>query len=186
MDNRHRAIQINHVDGEPHAQSMNAVAGNNPQAEAVTEVIRAESEQAAQPRPVRVGHRQRGGQVRLAALVEGPAVRGKKRHKMQMLPSSVQLSVRPFYFPPETGPSCRISSMMAGPIVTKIIEGRTNITSGGTILMVVFAACSSARCRRSVRRESECTRRAWATLVPKRSVCTRVATRARISLTPVR
>ena len=60
--------------------------------------------------------------------------------------------------------------MTAGPIVTKMIEGRTNITRGGTILIVVFAACSSARCRRSVRRESECTRRAWATLVPKRSV----------------
>ena len=34
------------------------------------------------------------------------------------------------------------------------------ITSGGTILIVVLAACSSARCLRSVRRESECTRRA--------------------------
>ena len=55
-------------------------------------------------------------------------------------------------------------------MLTKNIEGKTNRTRTGTILMVVFAACSSARCLRSVRRESECTRRAWATLVPKRSV----------------
>jgi hypothetical protein len=36
------------------------------------------------------------------------------------------------YLPPETGFSCRTSSMIAGPIVTKMIDGRTNITSGGT------------------------------------------------------
>ena len=70
--------------------------------------------------------------------------------------------------------------MIAGPRVTKMIEGRTNNTRGITILMVVLAACSSARCRRSVRSESECTRSAWATLVPKRSVCIRVPTSDRM------
>src|SRR5882724_4810725 len=53
------------------------------------------------------------------------------------------------------GARMRNSSMMAGPRVTKMMEGRTNRTRGTIILMVVLAACSSARWRRSVRSESE-------------------------------
>ena len=71
-------------------------------------------------------------------------------------------------------------------MVTTRMEGKMNKARGTTILIVVLAAASSARCRRSVRKESECTRRACAMLVPKRSVCTRVVTSARISSTPVR
>ena len=80
----------------------------------------------------------------------------------------------------------RYKLIMAGPNVTTMMDGRTKTTRGGTILMVVLAACSSARWRRSVRSESEWTRRACATLVPKRSVCIRVVTSDLMSSTPVR
>src|SRR3954468_6514409 len=59
-------------------------------------------------------------------------------------------------------------------------------TSGNTILTPVFAAASSARCRRLVRTVSECTRSDCATLVPNLSVCTSIATSDTMSSTPVR
>src|SRR5437763_1542675 len=159
MNDRQGAIEVKHVDGEAHSQSMNAMAGNNPESGTITEVTRAESKQAAKPGPVSIGHRHRCGEIGLAGVIKGLTLRGKKRHNPECSPIAC-CRLLCSYFGIETGPSCRISSIIAGPMVTKIIEGRTNITSGGTILMVVFAACSSARCRRSVRRESECTRRA--------------------------
>ena len=57
---------------------MNAVAGDNPEAGAITEVTRAEAKQAAQPRPVRIGHCQGRREVGLAGLIKGLALRGKK------------------------------------------------------------------------------------------------------------
>ena len=50
----------------------------------------------------------------------------------------------------------------------------------------IFAALSSARCRRLVRDVSACVRSACAMLVPNRSVCTSMATSARTSSTFVR
>ena len=64
----------------------------------------------------------------------------------------------------------------AGPIVTTQIAGKMQKTSGKTILTPVFAAASSARCRRFVQTVSECTRSDCATLVPNLSVCTSIAT----------
>ena len=64
----------------------------------------------------------------------------------------------------------------AGPIVTTQIAGKMQKTSGNTILTPVFAAASSARCRRLVRSVSEWTRSDCATLVPNLSVCTSIVT----------
>ena len=63
--------------------------------------------------------------------------------------------------------------------------GKRRNTSGKTSLMVVFAALSSACCRRRVRRESEWTRRDCARLVPSFSVWISIATRDLTSSTPV-
>src|SRR5450755_1494213 len=88
MNNRHFAIQVNDIDGKSHAQSMNAVAGNNPEARTITEVTRSQSKQSTQPGPVRVGNSQSRGEVRLAGVVEGSSLRGKNRHKCKRSPSS--------------------------------------------------------------------------------------------------
>ena len=42
-------IEVGDIDGKAHSQSMNAVAGDNPDAATVTKVIRLGSEQAAKP-----------------------------------------------------------------------------------------------------------------------------------------
>jgi hypothetical protein len=47
VNDSHHPVQINHVDREAHPQSMNAVAGDNPEAGAITEFTGAESKQAA-------------------------------------------------------------------------------------------------------------------------------------------
>ena len=70
MDDHLVAIQVDHIDGEAHGQSMNAPARNNPEAAAFTEVTGGCSQQTAEARPVRVGKRQRGRQVGLPRLVE--------------------------------------------------------------------------------------------------------------------
>ena len=62
--------------------------------------------------------------------------------------------------------------------------GRT--PAGNTNLTPIFAARSSARCRRFVRDTSACVRSACDTLVPNLSVWTSMATSARTSSTPVR
>src|SRR5579863_5582447 len=49
---------------------MNAVAGDNPEARTVTEVIRPQPKQAAQPGPVGVGHGEGGGENCLASLIQ--------------------------------------------------------------------------------------------------------------------
>jgi len=54
---------------------MNAPAGSNPEAAAVTEVIFGGSKQANQPGPVSLGHGEAGGEDELAGLVESLAVR---------------------------------------------------------------------------------------------------------------
>ena len=144
------------------------MAGNNPEARAITEVIGSQAKQTTKASPMRIGYCQGRGEVGLPRLIESLSFDCKSCHESPSRSDAGTYSAG--YRPPETGPNCRIKLITAGPIVTKMIDGRTKITSGGTILIVVFAACSSARCRRSVRRESECTRRAWATLVPKRSV----------------
>src|SRR5579863_217908 len=144
---------------------MNAVAGDNPEARTVTEVIRPQPKQAAQPGPVGVGHGEGGGKNRLASLIQHfclPENYSHKRRKGCCFLRTVRL---PLYLA-----SDRNARITAGPTDTNKKGSNTNTTRGGTILMVVLAACSSARCRRSVRRESECTRSACATLVPKRSV----------------
>ena len=74
------------------------------------------------------------------------------------------------------GPSTWTNLIAAGPIVTTQIAGKMQNTSGNTIFTPVFAAASSARCRRLVRSVSECTRSDCATLVPNLSVCTSIAT----------
>src|SRR5579863_1434821 len=43
------AIEVDDIDRKPHTQSMNAMAGSNPEAAAITEVILGGSQQAAQP-----------------------------------------------------------------------------------------------------------------------------------------
>jgi len=89
VNDRHHSIQINDIDRESHAQSMNAVTGDNPEARAITEVTRAKSEKATEPGPMRIGYRKRGGEVRLAGLIEGLSLRGKNRHKYESSPSSL-------------------------------------------------------------------------------------------------
>src|SRR5262245_44555616 len=58
----------------------------------------------------------------------------------------------------------------AGPIVTTQIAGEIPKARGNSMFTPVFAAASSARCRRLVRSVSEYTRSDWATLVPNLSV----------------
>ena len=53
------------------------------------------------------------------------------------------------------GNSTVTNRIAAGPIVTTQIAGKMQNTSGKTILTPVFAAASSARCRRFVRSVSE-------------------------------
>jgi hypothetical protein len=59
---------------------MNAAAGSNPEAAAVTEVTFGRSEQAAQSRPMRLGHGEVRGEVELAGLVESLALSNEARH----------------------------------------------------------------------------------------------------------
>src|SRR5262245_6668275 len=63
----------------------------------------------------------------------------------------------------------RYISIAAGPTSTTKIPGKMNSTSGKISLTAVLAAFSSANCRRRVRIESLCTRRACATLEPNLS-----------------
>jgi hypothetical protein len=73
-------VEIDYIDWEAHSKSMNAVAGANPKAAAVTEVISGGSHEAAQTGPVGLGHGEVGGEIALAGLVEGLAVRDDSRH----------------------------------------------------------------------------------------------------------
>jgi hypothetical protein len=50
---------------------MDAMAGTNPEAAAVTKVIFPDAKQAAQAGPVGLGHGEMGGEGALAGLVEG-------------------------------------------------------------------------------------------------------------------
>src|SRR5262245_15871484 len=68
------------------------------------------------------------------------------------------------------------SPITAGPIVTIKTVGKINNTMGNTSLMAAFAPISSAFCLRSVRRDSANVANATASGVPKRSVCTSMAT----------
>jgi len=75
MNYLHRTVQINDVDGEPHAQSMNSMAGNNPEASTVTEVTRGESKQATQPAPMRVSDGESRRQEYLSGLIKSLPLR---------------------------------------------------------------------------------------------------------------
>ena len=66
------------------------------------------------------------------------------------------------------------------------IAGKIKNTNAGIILMLIFAACSSARCLLLVRMLSAKTLKDCATLVPNRSVWIRTATKAFRSSTLVR
>ncbi|MGD0568511.1 MAG: hypothetical protein ABSA78_08895 [Candidatus Sulfotelmatobacter sp.] len=59
---------------------MNAPAGSNPEATAITEVTFGGSQKAAQPRPMRLGHGEIRGEVELAGLVESLALSNEARH----------------------------------------------------------------------------------------------------------
>src|SRR5262245_6879220 len=76
--------------------------------------------------------------------------------------------------------------MTPGPTAMTKNAGSRQTTSGKISLTESFAAFSSARWRRLIRDSSACVRSAWATLVPKRSVWTSIATSARTSSTIVR
>ena len=80
VDYVHGAIKIDGINGKSHAQSMNAVAGNDPEAITVTEVTRGHPQQATEPRPMRVGYSQSGGEVHLSGPVKGLSLRGENRH----------------------------------------------------------------------------------------------------------
>ena len=51
---------------------MNAVAGNDPEPPAITEVTGGETEQAAQAGPVGIGDGERCGQTRIARPIQSP------------------------------------------------------------------------------------------------------------------
>src|SRR5579863_9783471 len=70
-------VEIDHVNSESHAQSMNAMAGDNPEAVAVTEVISSQAEQAAQAGPMRVGDGEGGGEIGLPGSIKGLPSRRK-------------------------------------------------------------------------------------------------------------
>jgi hypothetical protein len=61
---------------------MHATAGANPEAAAITEVIRGGSEQAAQTGPVGLGYGKVSGEKALASLVEGVAA-WSESHKLE-------------------------------------------------------------------------------------------------------
>ncbi len=76
---------------------------------------------------------------------------------------------RSYWAPAMEGKSSLIIVIAAGPTSTTKIAGKMKSTSGKMSLTAVLAAFSSAICRRLVRIESLCTRRAWATLEPNLS-----------------
>lgn len=59
---------------------MNSAAGTNPEAGAITEVMFANADQAAQARPVTIGNGDVGCEINVASLVEGLGARGVERH----------------------------------------------------------------------------------------------------------
>jgi hypothetical protein len=73
-------IQIEHINRKAHAERVNAMAGDDPESRAVTEVIGAEAKQSAKTTPVRVGNGKSRGEVRLARAIECLPVRGEKTH----------------------------------------------------------------------------------------------------------
>ena len=77
VNHRKRLVEINHIDSKPHAQSMNAMGGDNPEAVAVTEVMGIETQQASEAGPMRVGNGEGGGQERPSSLIKGLASRRK-------------------------------------------------------------------------------------------------------------
>jgi hypothetical protein len=54
---------------------MNAMAGANPEASTITEVIAGDPKQAAQPRPVRLGDREFSRKIALTGSVKGLVLR---------------------------------------------------------------------------------------------------------------
>jgi len=54
---------------------MNAAAGDNPETATITEVTRAQAEQAAQPSPMSVGDGEGVRELRLASPIEGLTLR---------------------------------------------------------------------------------------------------------------
>jgi len=75
------AIEVDDVDGKPHAQSMNAMAGDDPEAVAITEVTRSNAQEPTQASPVRIRDGQSRGEMPLAGSVECLPPRGKNGHK---------------------------------------------------------------------------------------------------------
>jgi hypothetical protein len=59
---------------------VDAVAGDDPESGAITEVMIAETKQAPEARPMRISYRESRGEMRLARAIECLPVRGEKRH----------------------------------------------------------------------------------------------------------
>src|SRR5260221_14597218 len=73
-------IEVDDVDGEPHADSMNAAAGNDPEAVSITEVTGSQTQEASKASPVRIGDSKRRGQIGLTSSIESLPLRRKDSH----------------------------------------------------------------------------------------------------------
>lgn len=80
IDYGHGGVEVDNVDREPHAQRVDAMAGNNPEAGTITEVIRSKTEQSTQPRPGCVGNRESGCQIGIARAIECLGFSGEYCH----------------------------------------------------------------------------------------------------------
>src|SRR6266550_697105 len=139
MDDHLFAGQVDHVDGEAHAEGVDAFAGENPQSVSGRKGIGGSAHEAAQAGPVSVSDCQASGEVLAAGAVQDIAAGHRLRHHNSWFPHPVRTAGA------RQATSVRYSKIMAGPRVTTMMDGRTNTTRGGTILIVVLAACSSAR-----------------------------------------
>src|SRR5579863_1566457 len=92
---------------------MNAAAGANPQAAAVTEVIFAGAKETAEAGPVGIGHGEVGGQKALAGLVEGL---DGWWHDSLLKPMKCESPVqrfRAYYDPPSLPTACAMGCILA-------------------------------------------------------------------------
>src|SRR4029450_6670107 len=137
----------------PHAEHVDLVAGFDP--ETLTGVKPAGSEQAAEPRPVRVGRPEPVGKD---TSVDGGAVQGGRHQRFFVIVArSPSLSI--------AGPTVTLKSARR---MTR--AGRMKRPSGNSTLMGSWRAASSARWRRRVRSRSACVRSVFDMLAPSLAV----------------
>jgi hypothetical protein len=133
VDDHPALVERDYVNGELHPECVHAAARHDPQ-----RLSRLETFMLQQSGPARRARRSDSDLVR--------------DHRVQVDVPGHQLLHR---VRSTIGKRTVTNLMAAGPMVTTQIAGKMQMTSGNTILTPVFAAASSARCRRLVLSVSE-------------------------------